>query len=144
MVTKKKGKRKETILGSTPLFSTNVNYRVGKKFLKLVEKCFPKGNSLFKLLNKNNMKVTYKICANMKQQISCFIPKKTFQKINFPLCFEQVFWGGDGGGDTFCDNFFLKKPNTLEYAQVLVVTCPKPSSVAALLPPPPSPPYRPT
>ena len=70
MVRKRKEKRKEILFGSTPPFSTNVNYRVGEKFLKLVEKCFPKGSSLYKLFNKNNMKIRYKTCANMKQQIS--------------------------------------------------------------------------
>ena len=67
---KKKRKKKRNIIWFNPPFSTNVNYRVGEKFLKLVEKCFPKGSSLYKLFNKNNMKISYKTCANMKQQIS--------------------------------------------------------------------------
>ena len=51
--------------------------------------------------------------------------------MDFPLYFEKVIWVG--GGHFFRRNFFLKKPNTPEYAQVLVVTCPKPNYVAALL-----------
>ena len=31
----------------------------------------------------------------------------------------------EGGTYFVTKNFFMKKPNTLEYAQVLVVTCPK-------------------
>ena len=42
-----------------------------------------------------------------------------------------------GGGDILCEKKILKKPNILKYAQVLVVTCPKLNSVAALLFPPP-------
>ena len=41
------------------------------------------------------------------------------------------------GGTFFCRNFFLKNPNTPEYAQVLLVTCPKLISFTALLSPPP-------
>ena len=39
-------------------------------------------------------------------------------------------------GYFFCQHFILKKPNTLEYAQVLVVTWAKPNFVTALLCPP--------
>ena len=44
------------------------------------------------------------------------------------------FWGG---GLILGRNFFLKKPNTPEYAWVLVVMCPKLNSAAALLSPSP-------
>ena len=67
---KQKRKKKRNIIWFNPPFSTNVNFRVGEKFLKLVEKCFPKGSSLYKLFNKNNMKISYKTCTNMKQHIS--------------------------------------------------------------------------
>ena len=50
------------------------------------------------------------------------------------FCISCVFWGGH----FFRRKFFLKKPSTPEYAQVLVVTCPKLNSVAALLSPPPT------
>ena len=55
------------------------------------------------------------------------------------LIFHCIFkkWFGWGGEHFCCQHFFLKKPNTLEYAQVLVVTCPKLSSVTALLSPHP-------
>ena len=65
----KEKKRKKKYHWFNPPFSTNVNNRVGEKFLKLVEKCFPKCISLYKLFNKNNMKISYKTCANMKQHI---------------------------------------------------------------------------
>ena len=56
--------------------------------------------------------------------------------MDFPLYFEKVIWVG--GGNFFRQIFFLKKPNTPEYAQVLVVTWAKPNSVTALLSPRPN------
>ena len=59
-----------------------------------------------------------------------------FQKKDFPLYFQKVIWVR---GDNFLQNFFfLKKPNTPEYAQVLVVMWAKPNSVTALLSPRPT------
>ena len=55
--------------------------------------------------------------------------------MDFQSHFHKVIWVV--GGTFFCHNFCLKKPNNQEYAQVLVVTCPKPNSVIALLFPPP-------
>ena len=48
--------------------------------------------------------------------------------MDFPLNFHK--WGTD-----FVKKKILKKPNTPDYAQVLVVMCLKPNSVAALLSP---------
>ena len=56
---------------------------------------------------------------------------KKSQKMNFPLYFEKVIWVG--WDIFFCRNVLLKKPNTSEYAQVLVVTWVKLDSVNALL-----------
>ena len=62
-------------------------------------------------------------------------------KNGLPLYFQNVIWVGVGETDFVTIFFFLKKSNTLEYAQVLVVTCWTLNSVAALLSPhpPPSP-----
>ena len=52
--------------------------------------------------------------------------------MDFPLYFQKVIWPG---GDCFYyQKKILKKPNTSEYAQVLVVTWAKLNSVTALLP----------
>ena len=56
--------------------------------------------------------------------------------MDFPLYLEKGIWVGEG--IFFPRNFFLKKPNTPEYAQVLVVTCPKLNFVTALLSPHPT------
>ena len=54
--------------------------------------------------------------------------------MDFPLLFEK---SNLGGGKLFLTNFFLKKPNTPEYAQVLVVMWAKLNSVTVLLSTPP-------
>ena len=65
-----------------------------------------------------------------------FVPKNGVPKNGFPIVFSKSDLGG--GKQFFRRNFFLKKPNTPEYAQVLVVTCPRLNSVTALLSPPPN------
>ena len=59
--------------------------------------------------------------------------KNAFPKMDFQLYFQKVIWVG--GGHFFCRHFFLKKQNTPSFSQVLVVTCPKPNSVTALISP---------
>ena len=75
-------------------------------------------------------KVLYNYC--LKKNCGAFWPKKWIS--------HRILkkWFGWGGGLFFCQHFFLKKPNTLEYAQVLVVTWAKPNSVTALLSPRPT------
>ena len=55
--------------------------------------------------------------------------------MDFPFYFQKVLL--PEGGTFFLQQFFLKKPNTSEYAQVLVVTWVKLNSVTTLLFPPP-------
>ena len=66
----------------------------------------------------------------------CFVPKNAVPKNGFPIVFSKSDLGG--GGTYFVTNIFSEKAKHTEYAQVLVVTCPKPNSVAALLSPPPT------
>ena len=62
-----------------------------------------------------------------------FVPKNGLPKIRFPILFSKRYLGG--GGQFFCQHFYLKKPNIPEYSQVLVVTWAKLNSVTALLSP---------
>ena len=55
--------------------------------------------------------------------------------MDFPLYLQNVIW--PGGFIFFINFFFLKKPNTLEFAQVLVVTWVRLDCVEALLSPDP-------
>ena len=53
-----------------PPFSSNVTTNIGKKYIRIVEKCFPPGHKLNKILNKNTLKVSYSCMPNTKQIIS--------------------------------------------------------------------------
>ena len=63
-----------------------------------------------------------------------FVPKNGVWKKGFSIVFlKEVIWVG--GGHIFWQICFPKRPKTPEYAQVLVVSCRKLNSVAALLSP---------
>ena len=54
---KKKKNRRRPEIWFNPSYSLNVSTNVGKEFLKLVDKHFPKGSPLHKILNRNTVKV---------------------------------------------------------------------------------------
>ena len=66
----KKRNRKRNILWFNPPFSTSVKTRVGKKFLELVDKCFPKDGPLGKLFNRSTVKISYRTAPNIQKIIS--------------------------------------------------------------------------
>lgn len=68
--TKRQRKKKRNIIWFNPPYSANVTSKVGEKFLKLIDKFFPKGSKFYKLFNRNNLKVSYRTCPNMKQSVS--------------------------------------------------------------------------
>ena len=68
--TKKKRGRKRQIIWFNPPWASNVKTNIGKKFLQLIDKHFPKGSPLHKLLNRNTVKVSYRTTPNMKQIIT--------------------------------------------------------------------------
>ena len=53
-----KKRRKRKIIWFNPPYSNNVKRNVGKQFLKLVRRHFPKGHKLNKIFNKNTLKVS--------------------------------------------------------------------------------------
>ena len=53
-----------------PPFNTSVTTDVGRRFLNLVGKPFPKENNLHKISNKNMLKVSYSCSQNMTQIIN--------------------------------------------------------------------------
>ena len=57
--TSEKKKRKRKIIWFSPLFSLNVKTNMGKIFVKLVKRHFPKESLLHKIFNKNMLKVSY-------------------------------------------------------------------------------------
>ena len=62
--------------------------------------------------------------------------KMALQKNGFPIVFSKSDFGG--GGEFFRQFFFSEKPNTPEYAKVLLVMWAKLNSVTALLSPRPN------
>ena len=66
--------------------------------------------------------------------VGAFCLKNCVPKNGFPVVFSR---SGLGGGTIVLQIHFLKRPNTPEYDQDLVVTWAKPNSVTALLSPRP-------
>jgi len=60
-----KPKRKRNILWFNPPFSKNVRTYVGRTFISLVKKHFPPHHKLYKIFNKNSMKVSYSCMSNI-------------------------------------------------------------------------------
>jgi len=60
-----KPKRRRNILWFNTPFSKNVRTNFGRTFLSLVRKHFPAHHKLYKIFNKNNMKVSYSCMSNI-------------------------------------------------------------------------------
>ena len=65
-----KRKRIGNVTWFNPPFSGNVATNIGKKFFRLLDKCFPPGHQLHQLLNRNTIKLSYSCMPNVKQIIS--------------------------------------------------------------------------
>ena len=61
-----KRKRLRNIIWFNPPYSKNVQTNVGKQFLNLITKHFPKGHKLNKIFNKNNVKISYSCLRNIE------------------------------------------------------------------------------
>jgi len=57
--TEMKKKRKRKIIWFNPPYSISVKTNIGRTFLQLIKKHFPKHNSLHKIFNKNTLKISY-------------------------------------------------------------------------------------
>ena len=62
--------RPRNIIWFNPPYSMNVKTNVAKKFLTLLDKCFPKSHKFHKLFNRNNVKVSYSCLPNISNIIS--------------------------------------------------------------------------
>ena len=60
----------EKVIYFNPPFSKNVQTKVGKQFLKLVNIHFPKDSPLRKILNPNTVKISYRCMGNFKSKIA--------------------------------------------------------------------------
>ena len=83
---KKKRSRKDNTLWFNPPYNHIVTTNVGKEFLNLVDQCFPPGNPLRKIFNRNNVKISYSTTPNMAQIISGKNQKLLGKKDNMKTC----------------------------------------------------------
>ena len=66
-----KKQRKRKIIWFNPPFDKNVSTNIGKNFIHLIQKHFPKNSKFYKIFNKNTVKVSYSCMPNVKSIISC-------------------------------------------------------------------------
>ena len=67
---KKCRSRSKRVIWFNPPHSMNVQTNVGKEFLALLDKHFPKGHQLHKILNRNTVKISYRCLPNMGRRLS--------------------------------------------------------------------------
>ena len=67
---RKSKNRQRNITWFNPPYSQNVETKVGKCFLQLIDKHFPKSNPLHKIFNRNTLKLSYSCMRNVKTIIS--------------------------------------------------------------------------
>ena len=63
---KKRKTRKRKILYFNPPFSRNLKTNIGKEFLKIIDKNFPKDHPLHKIINRKTVKVSYSCTQNIE------------------------------------------------------------------------------
>ena len=68
--TKHRKNRPRNITWFNPPFSQNVKTKVGKCFLTLIGKHFPKSHPLHRIFNRNTLKISYRCMSNVKTIIS--------------------------------------------------------------------------
>ena len=65
-----KRQRKREVVWFNPPYSMNVQTKVGKEFLNLIDKHFPKGSPLHKFANRHTVKVSYRCVPNMGRYLA--------------------------------------------------------------------------
>ena len=65
--------RNRKVIWFNPPYSLNVKTNIGKVFLKLVRKHFPRSHKLSKIFNLNTIKISYSSMPNVKDLINCRI-----------------------------------------------------------------------
>jgi len=58
-------KRSRKIIWFNPPYSSNVTTNIGKSFLRLIDKHFPRGHQFHKLFNRNTIKLSYSCLPNV-------------------------------------------------------------------------------
>ena len=63
-------RRKRNIIWFNPPFSKTVTSSIGKKFLSLLDKHFPRSHKFYKIFNRNTVKVSYGCMPNIGAAIN--------------------------------------------------------------------------
>ena len=72
--------RKRNITWFNPPYNKNISTNIGKHFLSLINKHFPRTNKLHKIFNRNNIKVSYSCTENIARIIKSHNKKLTTPK----------------------------------------------------------------
>ena len=75
----RRSRRRRAIIWFNPPFSESVSTKIGKEFFKILEKHFPARHRLHKILNKNNVKLSYSCTPNIDSVIKSH-NRKTLEK----------------------------------------------------------------
>ena len=75
-----KKQRKRNIISFNPPYSKNVKTNIGKIFLNLIKKHFPRHHKFHKLFDKNTVKISYSCTQNIKTIINSHNAKILFPK----------------------------------------------------------------
>ena len=70
IITKKK--RQRNVLWFNPPYSKTVKTKIGKFFLQVIKKHFPKEHIFHKIFNKNTLKFSYSCMPNIKTKINAY------------------------------------------------------------------------
>ena len=66
----KKRTRNRKVTWFNPPWSNNVRSNIGKQFLAIIKETFPPAHPLYKICNKNTIKVSYRCMNNIKREVS--------------------------------------------------------------------------
>ena len=77
----RKRNRHRNVTWFNPPFSTNVQTNIGAKFLKIIDTCFPPCHPLYKIINRNTVKVSYRCMPNMSQVLTSHNVKIAKQQV---------------------------------------------------------------
>ena len=64
--------RKRKIIWLNPPYSSNVSTNIGKSFLAILGSYFPKSHKLYKIFNRNNVKISYSSLPNFARIINSY------------------------------------------------------------------------
>ena len=68
--TNRKRNRQRNITWYNPPWNSNIKTNLGRKFLNIVDRCFPKNHPLHKIFNRHTLKLSYSCMPNMKSIIA--------------------------------------------------------------------------